>query len=138
MYTGNSRLFPSLSAGILAMIVFIVTAASIMFGRFWITLIFFVLTFLLFLLDSNPFVRRCSAVSMLYYLLAFSVQLILMRLLALIPFIGKVFPAAGWILCVLIAVFAIIGAIRACNGELFVCPGFGKFISRLCEKLGVY
>ncbi len=138
MRTGNSHLFPSLGAGILSMIVFIVTAASIVFCRLWITLIFFVLTFLLFILDSNAFVRRCSIVSMLYYLLAFSVHLILMRLLLLIPLIGIVFLVIGWILCVLIAVFAVIGAIRAYNGDLFVCPGFGKFVSSLCEKLGVY
>lgn len=138
MRTGSSHLFPSMNAGILAMIVFIVAAAGILINRLWITLIFFVLTFLLFLLDSNTFVRKCSIISMLYYAAAFCIQLIFMRVLALIPFIGLIFRIIGWVICVSIAVFSAISAIKAYNGELFIFPGLGKFISSLCEKLGVY
>lgn len=140
MNNGRSQLIPQIEANLLATVVFLGCAAVSILNGFvgWLSLVTFVLTLLVFFLDSNTFVRKNSMLVIVLYLTVLVSSLVFGALLGAIPIIGVVFRIIDWVLRCFVALIAVIGALQAAGGNVFNPSLFGAISTAICSKLGVY
>lgn len=141
MNNGRSKLIPPFSANIMALIIFIGCSVVCVTTGFWpwLALIMLGLTFVLFLIEGNSFVRKCIVQISLYYVISLLSSLLFFVLLGKIQgAAGKIFKAIDWVIRTLAAVLALISAIKAFGGKLFNAPVIGKLSAVISKKLGIF
>lgn len=140
MNNGKSRLIPGIEANLLSAIVFFCCAASSLLNRAfgWLAPITLILTVILFFLDSNSFVRKCSVQTAFFYIATLISSIIIGGILGSIPFLGIIFDILDWLIRIVIGVFALISGFQALNGNRYNVPFIGKYIDTACSKLGVF
>ena len=141
MNNGKSRLIPPLSANIMAMIAFLLCFIICVTNGFWgwLALITLALTVLLFFIEGNSFVKKCTIQIVLYYVVTLLSTLIFYVLFGRIHgAVGTVFRVIDWVIRAVVAIFALISAIQAYSGRFFNAPVIGSLTNRLAKKLGVF
>ena len=141
MNNGKSRLIPPLSANLMAMIAFLLCFIICVTNGFWgwLALITLVLTVLLFFIEGNSFVKKCTIQIVLYYVATLLSTLIFYVLFGRIHgAVGTVFRVIDWVIRAAVAIFAVISAIQAYSGRLFNAPVIGSLTNKLSKILGVF
>ena len=104
----------------------------------WLAPIMLLLAIVLFVFDSNSFVRKCMIQILVFSLISALSSLIFGKWLASIEVISWLFKTIDWIIRSLIALFTLISGLQALNGKLFNPPIIGKLVNGICNALRVY
>lgn len=140
MNNGKSRLIPALSANLLAAMCFFVTLVLGIFNStlYWFSPIMLLIALILFLFESNSFVRKCLVQVFVYSLIAALSSIIFGRWFASLKLLGWLFKIIDWLIRVIISVFALISGIRALDGKQFNPPIVSEITGIICSALRVY
>ncbi len=140
MNNGRSRLIAVAHADLLCAIFFFLSLAMgiLNFLWPWLAPIMLLLAIILFVFDSNSFVRKCMIQILVFSLISALSSLIFGKWLASIEVISWLFKTIDWIIRSLIALFTLISGLQALNGKLFNPPIIGKLVNGICNALRVY
>lgn len=142
MNNGKSRLIPMVSSDKLAAILFFLSLITgILNSRHiwpWFAPITILIAIILFVLDSNTFVRKCMVQVLVFSLISTLSAIIFGTWFASIKGVSGFFTAIDWIIRSIIGIFTLISGIQALGGSRFNAPIIGKLVDGICDALRVY
>lgn len=142
MNNGKSRLIPMVGANSLsASFFFLSLVAGLLNSRSiwpWFAPITMLLTIILFVLDSNTFIRKCMIQILIFSLISTISSIVFGSWFASIKAVSGLFIAIDWVIRSLIGIFTLISGLQALNGKRFSVPIIGKLIDAICDALRVY
>lgn len=140
MNNGKSRLIPALSANLLAAICFFMSLALGIFNSalYWLSPVMLLIALLLFLFESNSFVRKCLVQIFVYSLIAAISSIVFGKWFASIKILAWLFKTVDWLIRIIIGLFSFISGIQALSGKQFNPPVVTEITGIICSALRVY
>lgn len=142
MNNGKSRFLPMVNADKLAAIMFFISlVAGLLNSKYiwsWFAPIAILLSIVLFVLDSNTFVRKCMVQILIFSLISMLSSIIFGVWFAAIKGVSGFFTAIDWIIRSIIGIFTLISGLQALNGIRFNAPIIGMLVDEVCDTLRVY